>query len=211
MTQRIAVFEQAGNAATKLAWIRAHGRELEIVRVVDLTADLLAVIDDPEAYLPQDWQADLVLSYLRHPDLADELARVCVAKGVPLVASGKRLSGQGVFCPPTCCALKRDPRLGAYGTQFGAPALAARVEDGKLAQVQVQRGSPCGSTWEAARVVQGLPVTEAIARFGLEVQLRCQADPANWDPLWGASPVHAAGKIHASALTSALEGVDTLP
>ncbi len=207
--QRIVIFQQAGNAATKEAWIRAHGQDLEIVRVVDVGGDLPAIIDEPGDLLPDDWRADLVLSYLRHPDLADELARMCVERGVALVASGKRLTGPGVFCPPTCCALKRDDRLGPYGRQFGAPALAARVVDGKVAGIEVARGSPCGSTWEAARAVEGLAVSEAVTRFGLEVQLRCQADPANWDPLWGKSPVHAAGKIHASALTSALEGVDT--
>jgi hypothetical protein len=40
----------------------------------------------------------------------------------------------------------------------------------------------------------------ALQRFGLETQFFCTADPAGWDPLWGRSPVHFAGHLHAAAL-----------
>ena len=75
-----------------------------------------------------------------------------------------------------------------------------------MARVEVRRGAPCGASWEAADKIIGLPVAEAITRLGLEVQLRCRADPAGWDPLHGTSPVHFAGHVHAQALRKALEG-----
>ncbi|MBN2497665.1 MAG: hypothetical protein JXR96_23935 [Deltaproteobacteria bacterium] len=202
--QRIVVFEQ-GQAGRRLDFIRARGRGVEIARVVSLARALPAVIDRPTAWLPSDWQAELAISYLQHPDLAEELARLCAERGVPLVASGMRLAGPGAFCPPICCALKADPRLGAYGRQFGAPALLVKRQGGRIAHVEVQRGAPCGASWEAARAVCGLPADEAVARFGLEVQLRCQADGSTWDPLWGKSPIHLAGQLHAAALGRALE------
>ena len=41
-------------------------------------------------------------------------------------------------------------------------------------------------------------------RIGLDVQYYCTANPAGWDPVYGKSPVHVAGKIHQKALKAAL-------
>ncbi len=45
---------------------------------------------------------------------------------------------------------------------------------------------------------------EAIIRMGLETQFFCTADPAGWDPIYGKSPVHFAGDVHAAALKKAV-------
>jgi thymidylate synthase len=76
--------------------------------------------------------------------------------------------------------------------------------DGKIATVSVVRGAPCGATWEAARKIIGRPAEEAAVRMGLEVQFFCSADPAGWDPIYGKSPVHFAGNVHAKALEKAM-------
>ena len=73
----------------------------------------------------------------------------------------------------------------------------------------MQRGAPCGATWEAAPRVIGLSPDEAAVRVGLEVQYVCVADPAGWDPIHGKSPVHFAGKIHQQAFLKALRRVKT--
>ncbi len=70
--------------------------------------------------------------------------------------------------------------------------------------MEVLRGAPCGATWEAAPRVIGLAPDEAAVRIGLEVQYLCVADPANWDPLYGKSPVHFAGTVHQKAFLKAL-------
>jgi hypothetical protein len=57
----------------------------------------------------------------------------------------------------------------------------------------------------SARRVENLPVEEAIIRIGLDVQYYCIADPAGWDPIYGKSPVHLAGKFHTAALKKALK------
>ena len=77
--------------------------------------------------------------------------------------------------------------------------------DGRLEQIVVVRGAPCGATWEAARRVTQLPPEEAVVRIGLEVQYFCSADPAGWDPIHGKSPVHFAGHVHSAALRRALK------
>ena len=66
------------------------------------------------------------------------------------------------------------------------------------------RGAPCGATWPAGENIIGLPAEEAIVRIGLESQFYCVADPSDWDPISGKSPVHFAGNIHSVALKNAL-------
>jgi len=80
-----------------------------------------------------------------------------------------------------------------------------KVFDGIITRINVLRGAPCGATWETALRVENLPVEEAIVRIGLDVQYYCIADPAGWDPIYGKSPVHLAGKFHTAALKKALK------
>jgi hypothetical protein len=94
--------------------------------------------------------------------------------------------------------------LGRYGELFGAPELNVEVHGGVVAHVQVIRGAPCGATWKAAERLLGRHVEEALQRVGLETQFYCTADPSGWDPLYGKSPVHFAGKIHGRAFALAL-------
>lgn len=88
---------------------------------------------------------------------------------------------------------------------FGRPEFTVRVVGGKIANIQVIRGAPCGATWDAAQRIINLTVKEAAVRIGLEVQYFCVADPSSWDPISGKSPVHLAGEFHKSALNRALK------
>ena len=80
-------------------------------------------------------------------------------------------------------------------------------KDGIITAVDVRRGAPCGATWEAARRMQGLRVEDAPVRMGLDTQFFCTADPSNWDPIWGKSPVHLAADLHRAALAAAIKKV----
>ncbi len=95
--------------------------------------------------------------------------------------------------------------MGAYGRCFGYPELAVRVKDGRVSEVRVLRGAPCGATHSAASRVEGQPPEEAEVNMGLAVQFACTADPANWEPLGGQSPVHLAAKVHQTAMRKALQ------
>lgn len=203
--QRILVFQQDGSGETKIRGIREHGGDRFDLQVIDIDESLPAVIDDGGRYLPERLDADLVLDYLRHPDLSYDLAERCRRQGIPVVASGRKIRVKGALTPPTCCGLARLEKLGDYGASFGAPEFEAEVEDGTVTRLHVLRGAPCGATWEAARRVEGLPVEEAVVRIGLDVQFYCTADPAGWDPIYGKSPVHFAGNVHSAALKRAVE------
>jgi hypothetical protein len=49
-----------------------------------------------------------------------------------------------------------------------------------------------------------LSVEEAITTLAREVQYICYADPSDFDPISGKSPLHYAGDVHAAALKKAL-------
>jgi hypothetical protein len=101
--------------------------------------------------------------------------------------------------------------LGSYGEYFGAPEFEVEIEDGKISAVRVLRGAPCGASWEAAQRLIGHPADDAARKIGLETQFYCYADPAGWDPIYGKSPVHFAGKIHEKQLRKAIAKVLALP
>ena len=79
------------------------------------------------------------------------------------------------------------------------------IEDGKITAVKVVRGAPCGATWEAANRLIGHPVEDAVRKVGLDTQFYCSANPAGWDPMYGKSAVHFAGRIHSKELQKAID------
>ena len=79
-----------------------------------------------------------------------------------------------------------------------------KVENGRIASIEVKRGAPCGATWDVLARVIGLPIDEAVSTLAREVQYICYADPSAFDPIAGKSPLHYAGDVHAAALKKAL-------
>ncbi len=203
--QRVLVFQQNGSGERKIVGLRQYGGACIELTIYSIDEQLPGVIDDTSPWLPEKIDADLVLDYLQHGDLASDLAALCARQGVPLIASGKKSVGSGVHTPPTCCGLPKDPELASYGEMFGAPEFVVEIKDGLISAVQVVRGAPCGATWAAAERLIGHPVADAARRVGLETQFFCSANPAGWDPIHGKSPVHFAGKIHRRQLAKAID------
>ena len=90
---KIVVFEEHGSGEKKIQGITEHGTGLEITRRYNIEAALPEMVDDPEFYIPEDFSADLVLDFLKHPDLSAHLAQVCQKKNIPVIASGKKHAG----------------------------------------------------------------------------------------------------------------------
>ncbi|MGQ9499167.1 MAG: DUF166 family (seleno)protein DfsP [Dissulfurimicrobium sp.] len=198
MPFRIAVFEQHGSGQLKIDGIREFGRDIIIERVFDLPVNLPPVIDEPEEFVTGDFDGDLVLNFLQHPDLSEYLVRLCNKKGIPVVASGQHL--QGAITPFTCCGLGRLEAVGAYGEQFGVPEYDVEVRDGRIVGLKVRRGAPCGATWRVVPRIIGMTPEEALSAIGREVQYLCCANPSAFDPVSGKSPLHFAGDVHIAAL-----------
>jgi len=206
---KVLVFQEGGRGESKVKGIQRYGQNQFDITLVTIDQPLPPVVDDASEYLPDTIAADLVLDFLKHPDLSHDLALMCRRMGIPIVASGKKTTVDGTHTPPVCCALARHQELGPYSRCFGAPEFNVTVKDGKISEVTVRRGAPCGATWEAARRMKGTSVEDAPVRMGLDTQFFCTADPSNWDPIWGKSPVHLAADLHRAALAAALKKAQT--
>ncbi|OPL16984.1 MAG: hypothetical protein AVO38_06715 [delta proteobacterium ML8_D] len=199
---RLVIFEEAGSGKYKTAGIEIYGRNITIERIYDILFDLPQVIDEPGEFIPDDFTGDLILNFLRHPDLSEHLVKICKTKGIPVIASGQNIPG--AICPFTCCGLEHRKDLGSYGEQFGLPEYDVDVKNGYINGLHVRRGASCGATWQVIRKVIGVTMDEAMGAIGREIQYLCKADPSAFDPLSSKSPLHFAGKVHAAALKRAL-------
>ena len=203
--QKIAVFQQKDRGESKVKGIERFGNNMFDLSIISIDDALPIVIDDTSLYLPKEIDADLVLDFLLHPDLSHDLAVMCQAKNIPIIASGKKIDMEHAITPPTWCTLPRQDGLGKYGEMFGMPEFEVDIQDDKVKAVRVLRGAPCGATWDAANRMIGLSTKEALRRIGLDTQFFCTANPANWDPIYQKSPVHIAGKVHHKALKNAMD------
>ncbi len=202
----ISIFQQTGIGEQKIKGLLEYGQHITIAQIITLPTALPDFIEDPEDYFSEAITGNIVLSFIKHPDLADYLVSLCNTLAIPVVASGPRTI-QGAFSPITCCGLPATDELGAYGTQFGMPEYTVKLsEDGNvITGLVVTRGASCGATWLVLPKLIGQTKARALEIIAREVQYHCQADPSAFDPVSGKSPLHFAGNVHTRALTKALE------
>jgi len=202
---RIVVVQRHGSGEEKIRGIAEFGHDIEIVQVVDIDAPLPHFIDDPEEFVPELMDADIILCFVKHPDIVYHLGAIAQKRHIPLVASGCKSSE--AITPFTCCGLGRRDDLGAYGAQFGIPEFRVTMEGDKICEIDVLRGASCGATWRAAAKIVGLGVEEALPTLAREVQYLCVADPSAFDPISGKSSLHYAGDVHKAALKKAVRNL----
>ena len=99
--QKIIVFQQNNSGEGKIQGIRDFGENLFEIETVSIDEQLPPIIEDATDILPIDIKADLVLDYLKHPDLSNDLAAICVKRNIPIVATGKKIRAKKVLTPPT--------------------------------------------------------------------------------------------------------------
>jgi len=99
--EHLLVFQQKGSAESKVIGINRFAKDRFQIEIISIDDNLPEFIDDTALYLPHDIQADIVLEFLKHPDLSHDLALLCKHKGIPLVASGKKTHKQGAITPYT--------------------------------------------------------------------------------------------------------------
>ncbi len=201
----IIVFQEQGSGEHKIEGVQRYGADLHINKIISIERALPEFIDNPENFIDDKFSCDLVLNFLRHPDLVHHLMTLCEKKSISIVSPGKKGSG---FTPFTCCGLGRNKQLGSYGEQFGLPEYEVRVLRGKIEEIKVLRGAPCGATWDALREYIGCTVEDVLTRLPRQVQYFCSANPSGFDPVSGKSPVHFAGYVHIAALKKAIESAD---
>lgn len=99
--QKILIFQQNGSGRAKIEGIKEFGRGRFVIETIDIDASLPPVLDDTSPYLPETLDADLVMDFLKHRDLSEDLSILCEKLGIPVIASGKKLTRGSAICPPT--------------------------------------------------------------------------------------------------------------
>jgi hypothetical protein len=99
--QKVTVFQQQGSGERKIAGVRLYGNDIIDLDVVSIDVELPPVVDDSSQFLPRELETDLVLDFLKHSDLSQDLADFCAEKGIPVIASGKKIDNKWVMKPPT--------------------------------------------------------------------------------------------------------------
>lgn len=198
----IIVFQEQGSGEKKIQGVKKFGEGITITEIISIDVFLPEFIEEPENFISDQFTTDLVLNYLKHPDLLNYLVNICEKKKIPVISAGKKCGG---FTPFTCCGLGKDETLGVYGKNFGFPQYAVCLDGERIKKIQVLRGAPCGATWDALQEYVDCSVEELLTRLPRQVQYLCSADPSGFDPVSGKSPVHFAGYVHIAALKKAIE------
>ena len=163
--------------------------------------DLPEIIDDPEEFLRGDFEADLIFDHTHHKDLSEHLVGVAKKKGIPIISPGEKI--EGAFSPKICCALALGDKIPGF-EKFGYPEFELDVDDdGKVKDIKVIKGAPCGATWDAAGKVKGEKIEDAPAKLALEVQYLCSAATGYDVAKSKKSPLHLAGDVHKKAFEKA--------
>ncbi len=190
------------------------------VVTADLPEFVPVFIEEPDEFLENlkfdrnVFSAEIIVSYALHSDLTSAIAKLAAEAGVrslivpggPSRASVPELkkisetSGMDVEVDEICCTLEPNSCNRPFADIFGSPVLKVRTENGKIAEVKVLKGAPCGSTWYMAKEIVGTPVKDAPPKAGLLVQhYPCRASRGD---LGG---IHESGELHKQALIKALE------
>jgi hypothetical protein len=196
---RVIVFQRGGSGKHIIEGLKKHS-DIEVSEFT-VREDLPGIIDSPQDFIDAGFTADLIFDHIYHRDLSEYLVEIAKKKGVPIIVPGAKI--KGALNPRICCALVHKDKIPGF-EKFGYPEFEIEVSDGKIKDIKVTRGAPCGATWDAARKINGVKLEDAIPKIGLEVQLLCRA-PTGYDVAKSKkSPLHLAGDVHKKALKKAI-------
>lgn len=144
------------------------------------------VLDDPAEFLPAELgNAEIIIAINIHPELLLEIPerakggtmRALIApiedpswiklglqRQVTLACA--RHGIESSFPKPFCALEPSTPAITEFCEQFkvGVPAFSIRIADGRVAAVEVLRGSPCGLTAFVGEQLIGLPADDLLPR-----------------------------------------------
>jgi len=161
--------------------------EAEFLEVNEPPENVILDEESAERLLPAEIAGfDLVVCYLRHPDLQLALAE---RTDVPIYyallpepALRRQIRDRHdavAFADPTPCSMLPETGVDAIDRlleRFGRPEVRVKVSSGVIESVEVVRGAPCGATWAAADRVEGMEAgREAVNTFVLTACHHCVA------------------------------------
>jgi hypothetical protein len=124
--------------------------------------------------------ADLIISYILHPDLVIEMVEKLHSKAGWIIVGAWRGEGfksqleqyENVNCPENMCDLEEigDSVFDEFVSKFGKPIVEIECEGNSVTEVRVLRSSPCGSTFFVADEMVGEDINDLPIKAGLKLQ-----------------------------------------
>jgi hypothetical protein len=124
--------------------------------------------------------ADLIISYILHPDLVLELVEHLHDKVGWIIVGAWKGEGfknqleqyENVSCPENMCDLEEngDSVFDEFVSKFGKPIVEIECEGNRVSEVRVLRSSPCGSTFFVADEMVGEDINNLPIKAGLKLQ-----------------------------------------
>lgn len=198
--------------------VREHS-DFSIV-TADLPEFVPVFIEEPDEFLEtlnfnkHVFSAEIIITYSLHPDLTSAIAKLAAEAGVrSLIVPGgpsrasvpelkkiSEVSGMDIEVDEICCSLEPNAFNRPFTELFGSPILKVKTKDGKITDVKVIKGAPCGSTWYMAKEIVGLEIKDAPPKAGLLIQhYPCRATRGD------IGGIHESGELHKQAFIEALE------
>lgn len=198
--------------------VREHS-DFSIV-TADLPEFVPVFIEEPDEFLEalnfdkSVFSAEIIITYSLHPDLTSAIAKLAAEAGVrSLIVPGgpsrasvtelkkiSEVSGMDIEVDEICCSLEPNAFNRPFTELFGSPVLKVKTKNGKITDVKVIKGAPCGSTWYMAKEIVGTEVKDAPPKAGLLIQhYPCRATRGD------IGGIHESGELHKQAFIKALE------
>jgi len=137
---------------------------------VDIPADKLKAIRS----------ADIVITYILHPDLTLELVDEIHGDVDWIIIGAWRgdgfrnqlLSYGNVTAPENMCDLEENgnPSFDEFVSRFGRPLVEVDLEGDTVKEIRVLRSSPCGATLFVAEELTGADAQDLPLKAGLKIQ-----------------------------------------
>ncbi len=193
------------------------------VSSADIPPTLPDFIDEPAPFVdnlgldPGVLSSDLLITYSLNPDITPEIVERAASAGAKaiIIPGGwaragdpeqmKEISAQygtRILVEDICCETggDTDPTINEFTSVLGRPRLEVQVGYGKISNVKVICGAPCGSTWWMAEHLKDVPVSEAPSWGGLLVQqYPCRAVRGTM------GGIHLSAELHKQAVEDAIK------
>ncbi len=196
--------------------------------IFHISSNLPQFVEDPQAYLPQIPECDIVIALQIHSDLLLELpshllqsqvkALIVPADAPDWLRPGLRkqleetleeLSMEYAFPKPYCSLDydERHPFINRFISQFriGSPVIEVELKRNTIHHAKCVRSAPCGSTWYICEKLKNVCIDDVIesvaaAHHSYPCNASMVQDPEVKDTL-----LHKAGYIVREAVLGALE------
>ncbi|UTB31991.1 MAG: hypothetical protein NKF70_10865 [Methanobacterium sp. ERen5] len=130
--------------------------DTEFVELEKPTSMFMDEIDFPIDALNRIKQANILITYTQHPDLTLDLVDQVNSDVDHIIVAAWKGEGfknqleryENVNCPNIMCELEENGNevFDTFTSKIGKPKVDIKLEDGKIAIIDVIRSSPCGST-----------------------------------------------------------------